>query len=100
MALLFYGAIIFLIIVNYPGRQNFEISKLSNYLPLIGKGFFTDYISEKVVLEGKIAVNVFVEEIAKKRGIKTKNLMMKELYKVFNDEKYDINNFVTNITKI
>jgi polar amino acid transport system permease protein len=39
IALLFYGAIIFLIILNYPGRGNFNISKLSRYLPLVGKGF-------------------------------------------------------------
>lgn len=91
---------------NYCGFGDFTLTALNDLSRnrtlglLIGKGFFTDYISEKVVLEGKIAVNVFVEEIAKKRGIKTKNLMLKELYKVFNDEKYDINNFVTNIVKI
>ncbi|MBC8321728.1 MAG: hypothetical protein H8E34_13515 [Bacteroidetes bacterium] len=91
---------------NYCGIGDFTLTALNDLSRnrtlglLIGKGFFTDYISEKVVLEGKIAVNVFVEEIAKKRGIKTKNLMLKELYKVFNDEKYDINNFVSNITKI
>jgi len=91
---------------NYCGFGDFTLTALNDLSRnrtlglLIGKGFFTDYISEKVVLEGKVAVNVFVEEIAKKRGIKTKNLMMKELYKVFNDEKYDINNFVSNITNI
>jgi len=91
---------------NYCGFGDFTLTALNDLSRnrtlglLIGKGFFTDYISEKVVLEGKVAVNIFVEEIAKKRGIKTKNLMLKELYKVFNDDKYDINNFVTNITVI
>ncbi len=91
---------------NYCGFGDFTLTALNDLSRnrtlglLIGKGFFTDYISEKVVLEGKVAVNIFVEEIAKKRGIKTKNLMLKELYKVFNDENYDINNFVTNITDI
>ncbi len=91
---------------NYCGFGDFTLTALNDLSRnrtlglLIGKGFFTDYISEKVVLEGKIAVNIFVEEIAKKRGIKTKNLMLKELYKVFNDDKYDINNFVSNITVI
>lgn len=91
---------------NYCGFGDFTLTALNDLSRnrtlglLIGKGFFTDYISEKVVLEGKVAVNVFVEEIAKKRGIKTKNLMLKELYKVFNDEEYDINNFVSNITGI
>ena len=91
---------------NYCGFGDFTLTALNDLSRnrtlglLIGKGFFTDYISEKVVLEGKVAVNIFVEEIAKKRGIKTKNLMLKELYKVFNDEKYDVNNFVSNITVI
>jgi glycerol-3-phosphate dehydrogenase (NAD(P)+) len=91
---------------NYCGFGDFTLTALNDLSRnrtlglLIGKGFFTDYISEKVVLEGKVAVNVFVEEIAKKRGVKTKNLMLKELYKVFNDEDYDINNFVNNITRI
>jgi len=91
---------------NYCGFGDFTLTALNDLSRnrtlglLIGKGFFTDYISEKVVLEGKVAVNVFVEEIAKKRGIKTKDLMLKELYKVFNDDKYDINNFVSNITAI
>lgn len=91
---------------NYCGIGDFTLTALNDLSRnrtlglLIGKGFFTDYVSDKVVLEGKVAVNIFVEEIAKKRGIKTKNLMLKELYKVFNDEKYDINNFVSNITKI
>ncbi len=91
---------------NYCGFGDFTLTALNDLSRnrtlglLIGKGFFTDYISEKVVLEGKVAVNIFVEEIAKKRGIKTKNLMLKELYKVFNEEDYDINNFVSNITTI
>lgn len=91
---------------NYCGFGDFTLTALNDLSRnrtlglLIGKGFFTDYISEKVVLEGKVAVNIFVEEIAKKRGIKTKDLMLKELYKVFNDENYDINNFVSNITRI
>jgi len=90
---------------NYCGFGDFTLTALNDLSRnrtlglLIGKGFFTDYISEKVVLEGKIAVNVFVEEIAKKRNIKTKKLMLRELYHVFNDEKYDINNFVNNILK-
>ncbi len=60
---------------------------------LIGKGFFTDYISEKVVLEGRIAVNVFHDEL------KTLNVnisdypILHELYEVFNTE-YDISKFV------
>ncbi len=88
---------------NYCGFGDFSLTALNDMSRnrtlglLIGKGFFTDYISEKVVLEGKLAVNIFIEEMAKYRKIKTKKLMLKELYKVFNDEKYDITNFVHNI---
>jgi glycerol-3-phosphate dehydrogenase (NAD(P)+) len=88
---------------NYCGFGDFSLTALNDLSRnrtlglLIGKGFFTDYISEKVVLEGKIAVNIFVEEIARKRNIKTKRLMIKELYRVFNEENYDMANFVNNI---
>lgn len=88
---------------NYCGFGDFSLTALNDMSRnrtlglLIGKGFFTDYISEKVVLEGKIAVNIFVEEIARKRNIKTKKLMLRELYQVFNDENYDMANFVNNI---
>jgi glycerol-3-phosphate dehydrogenase (NAD(P)+) len=88
---------------NYCGFGDFSLTALNDLSRnrtlglLIGKGFFTSDISEKVTLEGRIAVNVFVEEIAKKRQIKTKQLMMKELYNVFNDEEYDIANFVNKI---
>ena len=88
---------------NYCGFGDFSLTALNDLSRnrtlglLIGKGFFTSDISKKVVLEGTIAVNVFVEEIAKKRQIKTKKLMLKELYKVLNEDNYDIKNFVTNI---
>jgi len=91
---------------NYCGFGDFSLTALNDLSRnrtlglLIGKGFFTSDISEKVTLEGKIAVNVFVEEIAKKRQIKTKKLMMKELYNVFHDEDYDIANFVNKIIYI
>jgi len=88
---------------NYCGFGDFSLTALNDLSRnrtlglLIGKGFFTADISEKVTLEGKIATNIFIEEIAKKRHIKTKKLMMKELYKVFNEEDYDITNFVNRI---
>lgn len=88
---------------NYCGFGDFSLTALNDLSRnrtlglLIGKGFFTSDIPEKIVLEGTIAVNVFVEEIAKKRQIKTKKLMLKELYKVLNQPDYDIKNFVNNI---
>ena len=90
---------------KYCGFGDFSLTALNDLSRnrtlglLIGKGFFTSDISEKVVLEGKIAVNVFIDEIAKKRQIKTKKLMMKELYKVFNEPDYDLANFVNRIVK-
>ncbi|NOX84449.1 MAG: glycerol-3-phosphate dehydrogenase [Chlorobi bacterium] len=91
---------------NYCGFGDFSLTALNDLSRnrtlglLIGKGFFTSDIPEKVVLEGTIAVNVFIEEIAKKRQIKTKRLMIKELYSVLNDENYDIKNFVNQILSV
>lgn len=90
-------------IFNYCGFGDFSLTALNDMSRnrtlglLIGKGFFTDYISEKVVLEGKIATNIFVDKIARKRNIRTQELMLKELYQVFNDKDYDITNFVTRL---
>lgn len=91
---------------NYCGFGDFSLTALNDLSRnrtlglLIGKGFFTADIPQKVVLEGTIAVNVFIEEIAKKRHIKTKRLMIKELYKVLNEENYDIKNFVNQILTV
>ncbi len=90
---------------HYCGFGDFSLTALNDMSRnrtlglLIGKGFFTPTISEKVTLEGKIAVNVFINEILKKYFIKAKNLMMYELYRVFNEENYDLANFVNNILK-
>ncbi len=63
---------------------------------LIGKGFFTSNISDKVVLEGKIAVGVFCEEISKSKSLTCNFPIMAELYKVFNED-YDISGFVNKV---
>jgi len=65
---------------------------------LIGKGFFNENISDKVVLEGKIATNIFINEIARANPAVNNFHLIKELYKVFN-ESYDISSFVNNILK-
>lgn len=49
----------------------------------MGKGFFTKDISEKVLLEGKIATQVFCEEISKINGVEDYHIIS-QLYKVFN----------------
>ena len=60
---------------------------------LIGKGFFTDNISEKVTLEGRIAVNVFYDEMLARKVDISEYPILNELYHVFNSE-YDISEFV------
>jgi glycerol-3-phosphate dehydrogenase (NAD(P)+) len=62
---------------------------------LIGKGFFTREMSDKVVLEGKIAVNVLVDVLAE-RNKSDQFPILHELYKVFNSH-YDISQFVNRI---
>jgi glycerol-3-phosphate dehydrogenase (NAD(P)+) len=64
---------------------------------LIGKGFFTNDISDKVVLEGKIAVSVFCDEFSKANSGSCHYPIMAELYKVFNGG-YDVSNFVNQVT--
>lgn len=62
---------------------------------LIGKGFFTREMSDKVVLEGKIAVNVLVEVMAAKH-LSDQFPILHELHKVFTDH-YDLSQFVNRI---
>jgi glycerol-3-phosphate dehydrogenase (NAD(P)+) len=62
---------------------------------LIGKGFFTREMSDKVVLEGKIAVNVLVEVLAA-RNKSDHFPILHELHKVFNSQ-YDLSQFVNRI---
>ncbi len=84
---------------NYCGVGDFALTALNDLSRnrtlglLIGKGFFTDVISEKVVLEGRIAVNVFHEEIANMNADIKNYPILHELYQVFNTE-YDISAFV------
>ena len=59
---------------------------------------YLDDISDKVVLEGKIAVNVFCEEISQKNNLNGHYPIIAELYKVFNSD-YKVSNFVSNILK-
>ncbi|MCO5257119.1 MAG: hypothetical protein M9926_10200 [Lentimicrobium sp.] len=63
---------------------------------LIGKGYFTSGISDKVVLEGKISVNIFVKEL-QRLGMPEKDyFLMNELNKVFNGS-YKISLFVSRL---
>ncbi len=88
-------------IFRYCGYGDFSLTALNDLSRnrtlglLIGKGFFSSDISDKVILEGKIAVNVFTEEISKTMDIENYPIIQ-ELYKVFNDT-YDISAFVSRI---
>ena len=66
---------------------------------LIGKGFFVEDISDKVTLEGKIAVNVFCNKISKSGALKSHYPIMAELYKVFNED-YKVSNLLNKILNI
>jgi glycerol-3-phosphate dehydrogenase (NAD(P)+) len=89
---------------NYCGYGDFTLTALNDLSRnrtlglLIGKGFFTDDISDKVVLEGKIAVNVFCEEISKTNSVDCEYPIIGELYKLFNGE-YKISEFVNNVIR-
>jgi glycerol-3-phosphate dehydrogenase (NAD(P)+) len=84
---------------SYCGVGDFALTALNDLSRnrtlglLIGKGFFTDHISEKVVLEGRIAVNAFHEEIENMNADISQFPILHELYQVFNTE-YDISAFV------
>jgi glycerol-3-phosphate dehydrogenase (NAD(P)+) len=62
---------------------------------LIGKGFFSRELSDRVVLEGKIAVNV-LHEVLNKRGHIGYFPILLELHKIFNDQ-YDLSQFVNRV---
>lgn len=87
---------------NYCGFGDFSLTALNDLSRnrtlglLIGKGFFSQDISEKVVLEGRIAVQVFYEELEKRQLKGLSYPLMTELYKVFNTN-YDIGKFVNRI---
>lgn len=87
---------------NYCGFGDFSLTALNDLSRnrtlglLIGKGFFTQNISEKVVLEGRIAVNVFYELLLDCCEPAKNYPLLTELYKVFN-QTYDVKKFVENI---
>jgi glycerol-3-phosphate dehydrogenase (NAD(P)+) len=87
---------------NYCGYGDFSLTALNDLSRnrtlglLIGKGFFTEDISDKVVLEGKIALNVIREKIARREKSPDDFPMISELHKVFNRE-YNLPDFVNNI---
>lgn len=62
---------------------------------LIGKGFFSRELSDRVLLEGKVAVNVLTE-LLKSRDQLQKFPILAELHRIFNDH-YDLSIFVNRV---
>ena len=89
-------------IFRYCGYGDFTLTALNDLSRnrtlglLIGKGFFTEHVSHDLVLEGKVAVNVFYEEISRILDVKKEFPIIGELYKIFNSE-YDVSAFVSNL---
>jgi glycerol-3-phosphate dehydrogenase (NAD(P)+) len=87
---------------NYCGYGDFSLTALNDLSRnrtlglLIGKGFFTENISDKVVLEGRIALNVIMEKILAHNRSVDEFPMIGELHKVFNQD-YPLSHFVNNI---
>ena len=87
---------------KYCGYGDFTMTSLNDLSRnrtlglLIGKGFFTEHVSHELVLEGKIAVNIFFEEISKVRNVSQEFPIIAELYKILN-QKYDISGFVSTV---
>jgi len=88
-------------IFRYCGYGDFSLTALNDLSRnrtlglLIGKGFFSKDISDKVVLEGKMAVSTFCEMILENSGAEDYPLIF-ELHKIFRNN-YDLSSFVGNI---
>ena len=63
---------------------------------LIGKGFFADDISVKVVLEGRIAAGIISERLKAMQIPESEFFMLNELNKIFQGG-YDVKRFIGNI---
>ncbi|MCD6660196.1 MAG: hypothetical protein LT105_08550, partial [Lentimicrobium sp.] len=63
---------------------------------LIGKGFFSDDISGKVVLEGRIAAGIISEKLKEMKVPESEYFMLNELNKIFSGG-YNVKRFIANI---
>lgn len=89
---------------NFCGFGDFSLTALNDMSRnrtlglLIGKGFFNTSISDNVVLEGRIAVDIFYRKIVDSNLDPCDFPLISELYRVFN-ENYPIRKFIKNILK-
>ena len=90
---------------HYCGFGDFSLTALNDMSRnrtlglLIGKGFFNNCMSDNVVLEGRIAVDVFYKKLIDNHIDMTDYPLMSELYHVLNDANYPTRNFIKNILK-
>ena len=90
---------------HYCGFGDFSLTALNDMSRnrtlglLIGKGFFNNCMSDNVVLEGRIAVDVFYKKLIDTQIDTNDYPLMCELYKVLNDPNYPTRNFIKNILK-
>lgn len=90
-------------IFNYCGLGDFSLTALNDMSRnrtlglLIGKGLFVEDISRHVVLEGRIAVDVFYQKMLQSQINVHEYPIMMELVKVFNSPAYDIKGFVKHL---
>ncbi len=89
-------------IFKYCGFGDFGLTALNDLSRnrtlglLIGKGFFSENISN-MVLEGKNAVTIFSDILSKEANLTEKFLIINELQKVLTQPNYDIPSFVHHI---
>ena len=90
---------------HYCGFGDFSLTALNDMSRnrtlglLIGKGFFNNCMSDNVVLEGRIAVDIFYKKLIDNQIDTNDYPLMCELYKVLNDPNYPTRNFIKNILK-
>ena len=90
---------------KYCGFGDFSLTALNDMSRnrtlglLIGKGFFNNCISDNVVLEGRIAVDILYKKLVDNHINTDEYPLMNELYHVLNDKNYPTRNFIKNILK-
>lgn len=90
---------------HYCGFGDFSLTALNDMSRnrtlglLIGKGFFNNCMSDNVVLEGRIAVDIFYKKLIDNQIDTNDYPLMCELYKVLNTPNYPTRNFIKNILK-
>jgi len=90
---------------NYCGFGDFSLTALNDMSRnrtlglLIGKGFFNAFIGNDVVLEGRVAVDVFYKKLIDNQMNLNEFPLMNELYHVLNEKNYPTHNFIKNILK-